>query len=115
MYNNLYVCVKLPSGPATELRSRWLSRIIHQSSAGGTLRDGARELAVPAGLGDLAGFIDPHNRPFEYFRFCFAFVILYLAERPLEGPTSERISWTGSVAGHVAAIARVEVERTGWL
>jgi hypothetical protein len=51
-----------PEGPTTEVRSRWLSCIIHQSSAGGSLRDGARELAVPAGLHDQAGLIDPHDR-----------------------------------------------------
>ena len=31
-------------------------------SKGGTLRDGARELAIPAGLDDLAGLINPHDR-----------------------------------------------------
>ena len=53
-------------------------------SKGGTLRDGARELAVPAGLDDLAGLFDPHDRTWEHFPFSIAFVILLLAKRPLE-------------------------------
>ena len=50
----------------------------------GTLRDGAGELAVPAGLDDLAGLFDPHDRTWEHFPFSIAFVILLLAKRPLE-------------------------------
>jgi len=93
----------------------WLSRIIQQSYAGTSLRDGARELAVSAGLCNLAGLFDPHDRTIEYFHLGIEFVLLLLADRPLEGPASERLSRTGPVAGHVAAIARVEVARTVWL
>ena len=75
--------------------------------------DGARKLAVPTGLDDPAGLLDSHDRTIEYFPIGLALVILLLAERPFEGPASEGISWTGSVAGPIAAIAGVEVGRTG--
>ena len=81
--------------------------------AGGTLCDGARKLAVTAGLDDPARLLDSHDRTIEYFPIDLALVILLLAERPFEGTASEGISWTGSVAGPIAAIARVEVHRTG--
>jgi hypothetical protein len=84
-------------------------------SKGSTPRDRTRELAVPAVLYDFAGFFDSHDRTIEYFKIGIALILLLLAERPLEGPVSERSSRTGSVAGHVAAIARVEVDRTSWL
>ncbi|TEU13704.1 MAG: hypothetical protein E3J21_18000 [Anaerolineales bacterium] len=84
-------------------------------SKGGTLRDGACELAESAGLHDQAGFFDPHDRTIEHFLIGISFVILLLAEHPLEGPASERILRTDSVTGHVAAIARVKVDRTCWL
>ena len=49
-----------------------------------TLGDGAGELAIPAGLDYLAGLFDPHDRTWEHLPFSIAFVILLLAERPLE-------------------------------
>ena len=85
------------------------------SSARSTLRNGAGELAEPAGLADLAGFIDAHDRTIENFHIGIAFVVFKLAERPLESPASEGLSRTGPVTGHVAAIAWIEVDRTGWL
>lgn len=48
-------------------------------SKDGTLRDGARELAVPAGLHDHAGLFDSHNRTIHHFLIVIAFVILLLA------------------------------------
>lgn len=80
-----------------------------------TLRDGAGELAVPAGLHDHAGLFDPKNRTIHQLLIGIAFVILILAQCPLKGPAAERISRTSAVAGPAAAIARVEVDRTGWL
>ncbi len=62
----------------------------NSDSKGSALRDGAGELAFPAGLGDLAGFFDPHNRTIHYFHIGIALVRLHLADRPLEGSASER-------------------------
>ena len=41
-----------------------------------TLRDGAGELAVAAGLDDCAFLLDAHYRPSEHFPIGIAFVIL---------------------------------------
>ena len=79
-----------------------------------TLRDGARELAVPARFGDLARLIDSHDRTIDDFPICFAFVILFHAEGPFEGSAPEGISRTNPVAGPVTAVARIEVDGTGW-
>ena len=53
----------------------WLS----SNSKVGTLRDGAREFAVPAGLDDCAFVLNPHYRTGEHLPFGIAFVVLLLA------------------------------------
>ena len=59
--------------------------------------------------------LDAHNWTFDYFQIGFAFVVFFPAVWPLEDPASKRTLRANLMARHVAAGARVEVDRSGGL
>ena len=69
---------------------------------------------MAAGLNNCTFLLNAHDFPGYHFPICITFVVLQLAECPLEKTTAECIPWANRVAGHTAPFTRNEIKQTGW-